>query len=186
MFRDAKKALYVFLCGLMGSLLFLVIQRSIVLIYLVLLRLNPETFTVGLSLADLMALDALTVFLALMFGGWYGVWLGIHWYDVVYETKSFPGLGAHLTEVFSISNLRVPISTKNGKKKKTEFASFWEIDDAVISPKGKAEAVKAAPAVIHIKPRKVESVVSAPKTASKPVRKTTTTKKVTKPRTVKK
>lgn len=161
MFKDARRALYIFLCGLMGSLLFLVIQRSLLLIYLILVQLNPDALNLGLSVGDLIALDLLTVFLALSCGGWYGIWLGLHWYDIVYEKKTFPGLGMHLAEVFSISNLRITVpGNKEGKQK---FADFWEISDLVAVPE-KNELKEDDTKVVHIKPKaRAQSSLAASK-----------------------
>ncbi len=159
MFRDAKRALYVFLCGLMGGLLFLVIQRSLVLIYVILLRLNPAVFSLGLNLGDLIALDITTVFLALAGGGWYGIWVGLHWYDVVYERKTFPGLGLHLAEIFSIRNLRIyPSKSKGAKGASKDPLSFWQVEDLVMPSATSGNYFEPEEEkVVHIKPKSASS-----------------------------
>ena len=93
------------------------------------------------------------MFLALTGGGWYGVWLGMHWYEVAYEKRTFPGLGMHLAEVFSISNLRISLPPKTGSKKSSpQFANFWQIDDLVAMPNSKEEPAMEE-RVFHIKPK---------------------------------
>ncbi len=89
--RGVGKALYVFLCMIMGMILFAIFHRAVVVIYYILLNTNYETFSFGITEATVQAIDFFTLLVALFFGGWYGTALGLHWYRLVYEEK--PGVG---------------------------------------------------------------------------------------------
>lgn len=82
-----KKSLYVFLTTLLGVLLFFTIQRAAALVSLLLVNTDYGTYSLNISPLDLHALNVSTILLAVFFGGWYGVWLGLHWYEYVYETE---------------------------------------------------------------------------------------------------
>ena len=84
---NVKKSLYVFLCSIMGALLFLILHQILAFGYLMLLYANYQTFSFGLSFIALMALDYLTLIIVIMLGAWYGIWLGIYWFGMVYETN---------------------------------------------------------------------------------------------------
>jgi hypothetical protein len=83
--RYVTKSFYLLLCALLGILLFLVLQRAVSLIYYLLLDNDFNTFSLGMSLVQLQALNYTTIFIAVVVGAWYGLWLGLHWYHVVYE-----------------------------------------------------------------------------------------------------
>jgi hypothetical protein len=96
----AKKSLYVFLCSLLGALLFLIIHRLAVFAYLVMVSANPQVFG-GLNYLELLAIDFFTLFLALLLGSWYGIWLGLKWYEQVYEHPHKPyGFVDHVIEQY--------------------------------------------------------------------------------------
>lgn len=84
--------MYVFLCALMGMILFAIFHRSLVFIYYMLLNSNFEVYSMGVSEGLLRALDFFTLLVMLFFGGWYGTALGLHWYRLVYEGQTRTGL----------------------------------------------------------------------------------------------
>ncbi len=90
--KRVGKAIYVFLCSLMGMLLFAIFHRSVMVIYFILLNNNFDLYSFGFSENAMRALDFFTLLLALFFGGWYGTALGLHWYRLVYEGPFKPGL----------------------------------------------------------------------------------------------
>jgi hypothetical protein len=83
--NSAGKALYILLCAILGALLFVVIQHALALIYFVLVSANYQTYSFGLNEYQLSWINFLTVLGAVFFGFWYGIWLGLHWHDIVYE-----------------------------------------------------------------------------------------------------
>ena len=83
-----RKALYLFLSSLLGMLLVLMFHRSAFVIFDILgdyypasTLLNPNYYYVALA-------DFCTMLLAMFIGGWYGIWLGLHWYKMVYENST--------------------------------------------------------------------------------------------------
>lgn len=90
--KGAGKALYIFLCSILGLILFMIFHRALVVIYYLVLDNNFQKFSFGMTAGDIQILDFLTMLVALFLGGWYGVWLGLHWYNLVYEGEHQPGL----------------------------------------------------------------------------------------------
>jgi hypothetical protein len=82
--HPSRKAFYILLCAILGAMLFLVLQRSAALIVYLLLNSNYQAYSLGLDAYQLQLLDWATMLAALFFGLWYGTWLGLHWYDIVY------------------------------------------------------------------------------------------------------
>jgi hypothetical protein len=80
----AKKALYVYLCSFLGVLLFLIIHRSLFFFFYFLLDIDYTSFSFGFDTLQVQAFDMATLIISLFLGGWYGVWLGMNWYDLVY------------------------------------------------------------------------------------------------------
>lgn len=91
--KVAAKALYLFLCAILGMILFVMLHRAIFVLYDILVAFN-YTFAFGLSSSAILIIDFLTLLLALFLGGWYGTMLGIEWYAMVYGPNSEvkPGL----------------------------------------------------------------------------------------------
>lgn len=89
-----KKSLYLFLSSLLGSLLFLVIHQAAAFIILVfgISRGGLASFE---SYMLFWTFDYFTLVLVLMLGSWYGIWLGMYWYEKVYEEASHKGFVSH-------------------------------------------------------------------------------------------
>lgn len=98
--NGVKKSLYIFLCALLGILLFLIIHRLAIFGYLVLVNANPLVFAGSLSYLEILAIDFSTLVLALLLGMWYGIALGLKWYEAVYEQKEHGGLVDYLIKTY--------------------------------------------------------------------------------------
>lgn len=82
--KVAYKALYLFLCSILGIVLFTMLHRAIFVLYDILLFSNFSTFSFGLSSSGIAAIDFFTMLIAVFIGGWYGTLLGMDWYSIVY------------------------------------------------------------------------------------------------------
>ncbi len=82
--NGVKKSLYVFLCSIMGMLLFLILHRLGALAYFSLTGSDLYQGLRGDMLLEL-ALEYFTLFFFILAGSWYGIWLGLGWYNMVYE-----------------------------------------------------------------------------------------------------
>lgn len=91
-----KKSVYIFLSSLLGVLLFLVLHRALIFIYLLLLTTGLFHWSSFYSYLNFMAVDYVTLFLAMIAGSWYGIWLGEYWYRQTYEIGSGQGSWRHL------------------------------------------------------------------------------------------
>ena len=83
-----RKALYVFLSSLLGMLLLLMFHRSTFVIYEIIGDFYPAQVWLNLPYEYVVMADFFTMLLAMFIGGWYGVWLGLNWYTIVYEDKA--------------------------------------------------------------------------------------------------
>lgn len=92
-----KKSVYVFLCSLLGVLLFLVLHRLLVLWYLILVNSGVFVWSEADSYLKFLAVDYITLTLAMLAGSWYGIWLGSYWYEQVYELGAWKGSWLHIT-----------------------------------------------------------------------------------------
>ena len=92
--NDFRKSLYIFLTALLGVLMFMLLERLAAFFYWYLLA--GSYITTGQSYLQIAMLDYIILVLAMMFGAWYGVWLGLFWYRKIYEEESHPGLVGHL------------------------------------------------------------------------------------------
>ncbi len=82
-----RKALYLFLSSLLGMLLLLMFHRAVFVIYDILGSFYPNCSWFNWSLPTIFTLDFLTMLVAMFIGGWYGVWLGLNWYHMIYEER---------------------------------------------------------------------------------------------------
>lgn len=82
-----RKALYLFLSSLLGMLLVLMFHRSAFVIFDILGDFFPTSTILNPNYYYVAVADFLTMLLAMFIGGWYGIWLGLHWYKMVYEDR---------------------------------------------------------------------------------------------------
>jgi hypothetical protein len=83
-----KKSAYIFLCSILGVLLFLVLDRIVVFWYIILAAYGVFG-NVGFSSVQFVATDYIIMLLAMLCGSWYGIWIGSYWYELVYERGSW-------------------------------------------------------------------------------------------------
>jgi hypothetical protein len=82
-----RKALYIFLSSILGILLFLMFHRALFVIYEILGNFYSTTAWLHLPFRTIALIDFLTFIVALFIGGWYGIWIGLNWYKMVYEER---------------------------------------------------------------------------------------------------
>lgn len=81
--KAATKALYLFLCAILGMVLFAMLHRAIFVLYDLLIFVD-SMYAFGFSEIALATIDFFALVLALFLGGWYGTMIGIDWYAMVY------------------------------------------------------------------------------------------------------
>lgn len=194
--KAASKALYLFLCAILGMVLFVMLQRAILFLYNLLIFVD-STYAFGMSSAAILGLDFFTLLLALFLGGWYGTMMGIDWYAMVYGPNA--EVQAGLFHGFLPHNWRGKKARKTSSKsapaqptKLSAAMSAVAAAPAAISTTVKVpvqEAVKEAAKVIHreaVREWSFDDLIapSAPKSAAKKktaVRKTAAKKTTRKP-----
>ena len=85
--NQKRKALYIFLSSMLGIMLFLMLHRSLFVIYEILSNLFPDNTVFRVDPAIYYTTDFFTMLVAMFLGGWYGVWLGLDWYKLIYEER---------------------------------------------------------------------------------------------------
>lgn len=120
MHENTRKSFYVFLSMVLGVLLFLMIQRAAFLV----------AFLLGADIGSVssQALGVVTSMVAVVFGAWYGIWLGLTWYAAVYEEQ-------HVRSMFRwLWDGAAPARQKPGS---------WEFDDLLAFEEGSSNNVGA-------------------------------------------
>jgi hypothetical protein len=124
-----KKSIYIFLCSLLGVLLFLTLHRIVVFIALVFFNPGPEGVYFGMSYLQFLALDYFTLLLVMLLGAWYGIWIGTYWFEQVYQEGAHGGFVSHLANFwFPTQKVRVLRSRLESVSSKLEN-SAWELED---------------------------------------------------------
>lgn len=101
-----KKSLYIFLCSQLGVLIFLILHRLLVFFYLLLASISPEIFYGRMNYLETVATDFFTLIVVIMLGLWYGIALGLRWYEAVYELGHAGGFVDHLIRRYWPSHKR--------------------------------------------------------------------------------
>lgn len=109
MHENTRKSFYIFLSMVLGVLLFLMLQRAAFLV----------AFLVGVDVSSLsaQALSVVTTAIAVVFGAWYGIWLGLVWYVAIYEERTTSSLFGWIK--------------RSSSSRRTASDDSWEIDDLV-------------------------------------------------------
>jgi len=179
--HPSRKAFYILLCAILGALLFIVLQRSVALIIYLLLNTNYQAYSLGLNPLQWYMADVVTVLAAVFFGLWYGTWLGLHWYDIVYVNgrggllRAFHGHWIRAGR--SAKSATAPVSTSVTIKPTTRLtdrpsaasaaADSWDLDELLKSA-GESKAVSSAATKRRVaKPKVVAKTSVKRKTAVK-------------------
>ena len=150
-----KKSLYVFLTAMLGALLFLIIHRMLAFGYLLFLYYNYNFFSFGFSFMEILAIDYFTLILALMFGAWYGIWIGLHWYDVVYQESGSHGFVGHFVRHYWPTSVKsYNLKSKIAAVEKKLENNIWELED--LAKKTEINALSQVPAKKRIVRRKTK------------------------------
>lgn len=158
-----KKSVYIFLCSLLGVMLFLILHRLVIFAYLMAVLYGAPGYAAGISYMEFLAVDYATLLLALLCGSWYGIWLGSYWYEMVYEKGQWRGAMFHIRQKLFLRktadySLKEKIEVvkqrlEDDLSQAEELAA--EIPQAILQsktvkrrlPAGKAGIVKKKPAV---------------------------------------
>src|ERR1700722_11515309 len=125
-----KKSLYIFLSSIMGALLFLILHQIIVFLYSVALSTDYADLSFGFSYMEFVAFEYLTLIFVLLAGAWYGIWLGLYWYEKVYEEGSHGGGVNHVaSNYFPRSKKNFKLEAKMEAVKKDLETNLWELED---------------------------------------------------------
>lgn len=126
--KAVTKSLYLFLCSILGMILFAMLHRALFVIYGILLEVDFTTYSLGLTESAILMIDFLSMLIALFFGGWYGVLLGIDWYSIVY--------GPSAPQPAKLFHGFVPANFRNRPKKTVKTESRPSLSSTTIKIPG--------------------------------------------------
>ncbi len=119
--------MYLFLAALLGTLLFLIAHQVVYFIYIYML--SAGLVTTGMSYVEFLAIEYFTLTITLLLGAWYGIWLGLYWYEKVYEEKSHKGFVHHVAvNYFPGPKPKAPESQMAQVKERLE-ENLWRLED---------------------------------------------------------
>lgn len=177
--KTTIKALYLFLCSILGMVLFGILHRAVFVLYDLLLVVDYDTYSFGMTPAAISALDFTTMLLMLFLGGWYGIVLGLEWYSMVYGPHVENPTG--LFHGFLPHNWRGP---KSGRKK--TITSRMQAIGSFVAPAPKTSSTTVNVPVAESQAWSFDDLISPKSTAKKKAvahknsAKKTTTRKTTK------
>jgi succinate dehydrogenase/fumarate reductase cytochrome b subunit len=130
MLKHSRRALYLFFSALLGVMLFLIMHR-VVVFFILLFSIDQGETVLGLSQTEFMALDYVTLMIVILFGAWYGIWLGVDWYEKVYESRLHGGLTGYLLNRFSLNQSR-NLRNKISHIAQTLENEAWELEELAV------------------------------------------------------
>mgnify|MGYP000845509558 CR=1 FL=1 len=174
MHTTRRKALYLFLSSLLGILLLQMLHRSIFVIYDIIGDFFPAQSWLNLDFYTLSVIDFSTVILFMFIGGWYGIWLGLHWYKQIYEDGEvmswFHGFVPHNWRSKKVRSQSEITSSpaQSGAPKKLVVESkpsdgFQTFRSVMTKPVWNFDEIKSAPKKsVEVTESKTETVVEKP------------------------
>jgi hypothetical protein len=112
------------------------------------------------SYVSFMAIDYITLLLAMLCGSWYGIWLGDYWYSLVYEQGKWRGAFRHFQHKYFLqksnyADLKAKVEAvaeRLGEDLSQVEDLAKEIPKEILSPASiKRRAVKKKPAASRVK-----------------------------------
>jgi len=138
--NGAKKSFYLFLTSLLGVFLFLTLHRAVFFIYLYML--GQGLVSAGTDYYTFLVIEYFTLIICLMLGAWYGVWLGLYWFEKVYEEKSRGGFAHHLSTKYFLPKPKA-LESKMAEVKQRLEANLYQLEDlAQSAAEVKPKAIK--------------------------------------------
>ena len=151
-----KKSLYLFLTSLLGVLLFLIIHRALFFIYIYMLGIG--VVTTGMTYEQFLAIEYFSLTIVLMLGAWYGIWLGLYWFGIVYEEKSHRGFVHHLSTKYFFGYRPEVLEGRMARVKEHLEENLWQLEDL---------AKSAASSQLEVRPRPIKRRVVRKKAPKK-------------------
>jgi len=129
MIQKNKKSLYIYLSSLMGVLLFLTLHRVVFFFLSILGAYGIEPLQSDVSSLLFMGIEYFTLILAMMLGAWYGIWVGLYWFEKVYVEGNHPGVVGHLADCcWPAPKNRYRLEAKLESAEKKLEADMWELE----------------------------------------------------------
>ncbi|MBL8030362.1 MAG: hypothetical protein JNN11_03880 [Candidatus Doudnabacteria bacterium] len=92
-----RRSIYLILSGLMGLLIFFILHRIAIFLYLLIVTSADVFFEYN----TFLLWDYITLSFSMVVGLVYGMWIGEYWYKVVYHENTHNGLIDHIGSFFT-------------------------------------------------------------------------------------
>lgn len=193
MTNSTRKALYLFLTSILGILLLLMLHRSLFVIYDILGSFFPDNLFFTADPRVVFNVDFFTMLITIFLGGWYGIWLGLDWYKMIYEEREgrewFHGFLPHHWRGYHARKHSTP-SHHSSNQPEIETKSTGTVPKQMVA-KGPVASSRRIESFSSFRRTPTDTAwsfddVTAPKVETiKPKRKTVTKKRVVKKKTTK-
>lgn len=127
MANGVKKSLYLFLTSLLGVLLFLIVHR--IVFFLFIYTISEGYVTLSMDFLQFLAIEYITLVIWLLLGSWYGIWLGLYWFEKVYEEGSHGGLVHHIAANYFPVSRPKNLEGKMAEVKQRLESNLWQLED---------------------------------------------------------
>jgi hypothetical protein len=156
----ARKSLYLFLTALLGTLLFLIVHRVVFFVYIYML--GAGILTTGMDYMQFLAIEYFSLTITLMLGAWYGIWLGLYWYEKVYEEKSHKGFVHHLAVNYFPGSKPKALESQMAQVKEHLEENLWQLENLAKSEANLSASIEPEPIKRRVvrkrAPRKLSSL----------------------------
>jgi hypothetical protein len=128
--KKVNKHVYIFFCALLGILLLVIVQRIIIMLATLFLIGDPVSVVSDSAWAWYAAIDYLTLWIAVLGGIWYGLWIGEYWYKIVYEEGRYLGVFHHILHSHGDTNPKLTnIQNEIAHIQHSMVEEAWHLED---------------------------------------------------------
>lgn len=154
----AKKSFYLLLTSILGALLFFILHRVVVFLFLYALASGALNTTV--SYWRFTIYDQASLALVLLLGAWYGIWVGMYWFQKVYEEKNHWGVIHHMAVNYWPNKKPSALTSKVAVIRHRLENDLWQLEDlAKTTVRSQAPAIPIKRKVVRKRaPKKLNSL----------------------------
>jgi hypothetical protein len=139
----AKKSLYLLMTGILGMMLFAIVCQVVFFVFIYMV--GAGVISTAINYNQFFVLEYFVLIVMLMLGAWYGIWLGLYWFEKVYEEKSHRGFVHHVAvNYFPGSKPKTPESKMAEVRERLED-NLWQLEELAQSPAVFTAVVSPAP-----------------------------------------
>ncbi len=135
--------MYLFLTAVLGTLLFLIVHQVAFFIYIYMLATG--VLSANFSYEQFLVIEYFSMTICLMLGAWYGIWLGLYWYQKVYEEKSHRGFVHHFSANYFPGFKPKALEGRMAEVKERLEENLWQLEDLAKSAAASLPVIEPKP-----------------------------------------